>query len=95
MFLFIIAFFSEDFIDEPCKERCLSGIQSTLSLEQRDSCEWPLSLTELSNALKILNLNRSPGLVGLTVELYLHFWDVLAPLLLPMTTFFAVPCRTR
>ena len=74
--------FSEDFIDEPCKERCLSGIQSTLSLEQRDSCEGPLSLTELSNALKSLNLNRSPGLDGLTVEFYLHFWDVLAPLLI-------------
>ena len=51
-------------------------------MEQRDSCEGPLSLTELSNALKSLNLNRSPGLDGLTVEFYLHFWDVLAPLLL-------------
>ena len=74
--------FSEDFIDEACKERCLSGIKLTLSSEQRDSCEGPLSLTELSNALKSLNLNRSPGLDGLTVEFYLHFWDVLAPLLL-------------
>ena len=37
--------FSEDFIDEACKERCLSGIQLTLSSEQRDSCEGPLSLT--------------------------------------------------
>ena len=36
----------------------------------------------LSNALKSLNLNRSPGLDGLTAEFYLHFWDVLAPLLL-------------
>ena len=74
--------FSEDFIDEACKEHCLSGIQLTLSSEQRDSCEEPLSLTELSNALKSLNLNRSPGLDGLTVEFYLQFWDVLAPLLL-------------
>ena len=54
----------------------------TLSSEQRDSCEGPLSFTEISNALKSLNLNRSPGLDGLTVEFYLHFWDVLAPLLL-------------
>ena len=67
--------FSEDFIDEACKQRCLSGIQLTLSSEQRDSCEGPLSLTELSNALKSLNLNRSPGLDGLAVEFYLHFWD--------------------
>ena len=64
----------------------MSGIQSTLSLEQRDSCEGPLSLTELSNALKSLNLNRSPGLDGLTVEFYLHFWDVLAPILLRVAT---------
>ena len=41
-----------------------------------------LSLIELSTPLKSLNLNRSPGLDGLTVEFYLHFWDVLAPLLL-------------
>ena len=65
--------FSEDVIDEACKERCLSSIQLTLSSEQHDSCEGPLSLTELSNALKSLNLNRSPGLDGLTVEFYLHF----------------------
>ena len=74
--------FSREFIDEACKERCLSGIQLTVSSEQRDSCEGPLSLTELSNALKSLNLNRSPGIDDLTVEFYLHFWDVLAPLLL-------------
>ena len=74
--------FSEDFIDEACKEHCLSDIQLTPSSEQRDSCEEPLSLTELSNALKSRNLNRSPGLDGLTVEFYLQFWDVLVPLLL-------------
>ena len=74
--------FWEDFIDEACKERCLSGIQLTLSSEQRDSCEGPLSLTELSKALKSHNFNRSPGLDGLTVEFCLQFWDVLAPLLL-------------
>ena len=39
-------------------------------------------MTELFNALKSLNLNRSPGLDGPTVEFYLHVWDVLAPLLL-------------
>ena len=79
---FYFRLFSEDFIDEACKQRCLSGIQLTLSSEQRDSCEGPLSLAEPSNALKILNLNRSLGLDGLTVEFYLHVWDVLAPLLL-------------
>ena len=65
--------FSEDFIDEACKELCLSGIQLTFSSEHPDSCEEPLSLTELCSALKSLNLNRSPGLGGLTVEFYLHF----------------------
>ena len=78
---FYFRLFSEDFIDEACKQRCLSGIQLTLLSEQRDSCEGPLSLTEPSNALKSLNLNRSLGLDGLTVEFYLHIWDVLAPLL--------------
>ena len=74
--------FLEDFIYEACKERCLSGIKLTLSSKQRYSCEGPLSLTELSNARKSLNLNRSTGLEGVTVQFYLHFWDVLALLLL-------------
>ena len=76
MFLFIFAFFSEDF-----KER-LKRYLMTLSSKQLDSCEEPLFLTELSNALNSLTLNRYPGLAGLKIEFYLHFWDVLALLLL-------------
>ena len=45
-------------------------------------------LTELSNALKSLNFNRSPGLDGLTVEFYLPILDVLAPLLLRVASWF-------
>ena len=70
------------------KKCCLNGIPLTLSSEQLDSCEGPLSLTELSNALKSLNFNRSPGLDGLTVEFYLLFLDVLAPLLLRVASWF-------
>ena len=33
--------FSEDFIYEGCKQRCLSSTQLTLSSEQGDSCEGP------------------------------------------------------
>ena len=46
MFLFILAFFSGYFIDEACKERCLSGIKLTLSSKQHDSCEGPLNANE-------------------------------------------------
>ena len=53
-----------------------------LSETDSSSCEEPLSLTELQKTLISFNKNKSPGLDGLTAELYLKFWDLLGPLLL-------------
>ena len=61
---------------------CFDNISSTLSPDQRDSCEGELTLSELTSSVNSLSLNRSPGLDGLTVEFYRHFWHLLGPLLL-------------
>ena len=75
-------FFLKDPIDAVCKQICLSSIYKFLSPPQRDTCEGLLSLPELTDSLRSLNLGRSPGSDGLTTEFYLHFWNSSGPLLL-------------
>ena len=48
---------------------------------ERDSCEGSSSLPEISAAAKSLLLNKSPWSDSFTLEFYLHFWDLLGPLL--------------
>ena len=74
--------FSKEPIDAVYKQICLDSIDKFLSPPQRDSCEGFLSLPELSDTLRSLNLGKSPGSDGLTTEFYLHFWSSLGPLLL-------------
>ncbi|KAG6926333.1 hypothetical protein G0U57_012244, partial [Chelydra serpentina] len=49
----------------------------TVSTGDRDRLELPLSLAELSEALRRMPTNKSLGMDGLTVEFYHVFWDVL------------------
>ena len=81
-----VRFYSDLFSKEPInavyKQICLDSIDKVLSAPQRDSCEGLLSLPELTDSLRSLNLGRSPGSDGLITEFYLHFWSSLGPLLL-------------
>ena len=74
--------FSSESIDTFCKQTCLASIENHLDFSQQQSCEGFLSLQELSDAVKTLNLGKSPGSHGISVEFYLHFWEILGPLLL-------------
>ena len=73
---------SKEPINAVDKQICLDSIDKFLYPPQRYSCEGLLSLPELTDSLRSLNLGRSPGSDGLTTELYLHFWSSLGPLLL-------------
>ena len=75
--------FSKDPIDAVCKQTCLSSIDKFLSPPQRDTCEGLLSLPELTDSLRSLNLGRSPGSDGLTTEFYLYILEFLGS---PVTT---------
>ena len=55
----------------------LGNLSSILSQDQADSCEGPLTPTEVLDALKGMARNKTPGLDGLPMEFYLRFWDVL------------------
>ena len=74
--------FSSETIDPLCKQTCFASIENHLDFTQQQSCEGFLSLQELSDAVKTLNLGKSPGSDGFSVEFYLFFWDILGPLLL-------------
>ncbi|CAM2106653.1 unnamed protein product [Caretta caretta] len=50
-----------------------------VSAGNQDRLELPLTLAEFSEALRRMPTNKSPGMDGLTVELYCVFWDILGP----------------
>ena len=74
--------FSSEPVDACCKQACLASIEKHLSFSQQQSCKGFLSLQELTDSVKGLNLGKLPGSDGLSVEFYLHFWEILGPLLL-------------
>ena len=81
-----VRFYSDLFSSEPvdacCKQACLASIENHISASQQQSCEGFLSLQELTDSVKGVNLGKLPGSDGLSVEFYLHFWEILGPLLL-------------
>ena len=74
--------FSSEPVDASCKQACLAIIEKHLSFSQQQSCEGLSSLQVLTESVKGLNLGKSPGSDGLSVEFFLHFWEILGPLLL-------------
>ncbi|CAM2095539.1 unnamed protein product [Caretta caretta] len=73
---FYASLFSPDPTD-PSTYRVLWEELPTVSTSDRDRLELPLTLAEFSEALHRMPTNKSPGMDGLTVELYRVFWDVL------------------
>ena len=53
-----------------------------LSEEDKNFLEAPLTLEEIIQAIKNMQLNKSPGLDGFPVDFYRAFEDILGPLLL-------------
>lgn len=49
----------------------------TLSSDNKSSLDEPITSDELTQALMSLNKNSAPGIDGLTVEFYKHFWSSL------------------
>ena len=59
------------------KEKFLSRIpKDVLSLSDKASLDQPLTLDELYNSLKVMNIGAVLGEDGLTVNFYITFWDL-------------------
>lgn len=52
----------------------------SLSKEQSNLLDLPITVEELFKALHSMPNNKSPGFDGLPAEFYKHFWDILSPL---------------
>ena len=68
-------------------EKFLCGITTpSLNNDQINLCEKDLSETDLYNAMKNMQNNKSPGNDGLTKEFYEGFWDEIKELLIASAT---------
>ena len=76
---FYTLLYSEEPIDIEIQNFLFSQVTSRLSQPESDSCEGPLSLEELTEALRISNKNKNPGPDGLTTAFYSSFWDFYRP----------------
>ena len=70
---FYTLLYSEEPIDSEVQNFLFSQVTSRLLQPESDSCEGPLSLEELTEALRISNKNKTPGPGGLTTEFYGSF----------------------
>ena len=70
--------FSCQNIDLSSQRDLFTYVTSRLSESEQSSCEGPLTIAEVTEALRRSNRNKSAGADGLTVEFYSHFWDSLA-----------------
>lgn len=79
--LFYSQLFSAEAIDMACQQHLFSQLNVELTPIESLSCDGSISLDELTKSVQSLSLNKSPGPDGFTLEFYLKFWHLLAPLL--------------
>ncbi len=59
-------------------EKCIDLVKHNIrviDLEYSQICDSPLSIGEIKQALHKMKKGKSPGIDGLSVEFYLHFWE--------------------
>lgn len=85
--------FSSDGVAEQALDQAVGALERTLSREDRELCDAPLSLMEIEAAVKSLNTGKSPGEDGLTCEFFKRFASRLAPILLLLYNDCESECR--
>lgn len=84
---FYTQLFSEEPVDMACQQHLFFQLNTKLTPDESFSCDGPISLEELAESVKSLSPNKSPGPDGFTLEFYLKFWHLLAPLLCRLYNF--------
>ena len=77
LFSFYSSLFSAEDVDLAARDSLLGNLVSSLSPEQAETCEGPLTVPECHQALLGMARRKAPGSDGLPAEFYIHFWDVL------------------
>ena len=71
--------FSSTYTDPNVRLNMLSCLESSLTAEDSDLCDGPITVDEALTAVKGMAHNKTPGLDGLPMEFYLTFWSSLGP----------------
>ena len=70
--------FTSEGWDRDAAENLLQNIDHKLSEENKKICEMEISLDEISKAVKILKLDKSPGEDGIVNEFYKTYWYLIS-----------------
>ena len=74
---FYQSLYTSEGVDFDKQTEMLEHINMTLSSEESQSCEGPLTPEECLLALEGMSKNKTPGNDGLPAEFYLSFWSIL------------------
>ena len=74
---FYSSLFSAEDVDLAAQDFLLGNLVSSLSPQQAETCEGPLTVAEYHRSLLGMALRKVPGSDGLPAEFYIRFWDVL------------------
>ena len=73
---FYSSLFSAEDVDLAVRDSLLGNLDSSLSPQQAETCEGPLTVAECHQALLGMARKKAPGSDGLQTEFYIRFWDV-------------------
>ena len=71
--------YSAEICDENAQETFLNATIPNLPEDARNLCEGELTEEELRKAVTAMELDKSPGIDGLTTNFYKHFWPLFGP----------------
>ena len=67
--------------DNDIQQELINNLDATLSMDNADICEGPITLNELYEAASQMSFSKTPGLDGLPIEFYLKFWGRIGTIL--------------
>ena len=74
---FYSSLFSAEDVDLTAQDFLLGNLVSSLSPQQAETCEGPLTVAQCHRALLGMARRKAPGSDGLSAEFYIRFWEVL------------------
>ena len=85
---FYSSLFSAEHVDLAARDSLLGNLVTSLSPQQTETCESPLTVAECHQAFLGMARKKAPGSDGLPAEFYILFWDVPGADLVEVVLFF-------
>jgi exonuclease III len=74
--------FKKGEVDEGCVKEILGSVDVQIGVEDKQRCDRKITVDEVKDAIKGLQINKSPGVDGLIAEFYKMYESFLAPILM-------------